>query len=528
MNRRHFLGHAPLLMLVLLLLFGLSAPPARAQTPQRYFSQTGHYVKGAFRSFWERNGGVAIFGYPVTEEYIRRADGKIVQYFERARFELSVRNNQAFVELGRIGAEVSGIQQPTNSLRGAFRTFWQRNGGTAIFGQPLTGEYGEVQSDGREHVVQWFERAKFELWGSQVRLSLLGRLLAPQQLLAAWPPDTAPGAPLNEDGTPFPPGGGQPGRPGAPAVRVAPGNGTPGQTFTVQGEGFQAGEGVSLWLTGPDTQVRSIETRPSADGGGSISGAGVRFATTGFIGGRWAITAQGLSSGRTAVGYFTLTGPVGDPNRLGTILQTSLVPQGRGSVAPLAAVPGSGFVFTAAGYDASEEVGVWLTRPNGGGLESVDERVIERDGRGNVRVIIQPQSGTEGVWLVTAQGKSSRRSVTAPFKVTRDYFAPLGTPRPANRNGQVSPAEGGQRAQFRLTGTGFRANERLEHWVTTPDGAYYLNAPTQADSRGRIGYSPGLVVRFGGRNPTGVYGYHYRGTVSGNRVDLYMTYTGAP
>ena len=131
------------------------------------------------------------------------------------------------------------------------------------------------------------------------------------------------------------------------------------------------------------------------------------------------------------------------------------------------------------------------------------------------------------MWLVTGQGKNTRRSVTARFKLTRDYFAPLGTPRPANRNGAASPGEGGQRTQFRLTGTGFRANETLEYWVTTPEGAYYLNAPTRADSRGRIGYSPGLLVQFGAQNPTGVYGYHYRGTVSNLRVDLYMTFNGA-
>jgi hypothetical protein len=312
------------------------------------------------------------------------------------------------------------------------------------------------------------------------------------------------------------------------AVRVAPANGNVGQVFSVQGEGFDPGEGVSLWLTGPDTRVRPVEPRPSADNAGSITSAGIRFSAADFARGRWALSAQGLNSGRLAVGYFTITGPVGDPNKLGIILQTTLVPEGRGSVAPLAAVPGSGFVFTASGFNANEEVGVWLTPPGGGGLESVNERAIERDGRGSIRVVIQPQSGVEGIWQVTSQGKSSRRAVTAKFKLTRDYFAPLGTPRPANRNGAVNPAEGGQRTQFRLTGTGFRANERLEHWVTTPDGAYYLNASAQADSRGRIGFSPGLIIQFGSQNPAGVYGYHYRGTVSGNRVDLYMTFTGTP
>ena len=87
--------------------YSSSLPAASAQTSVRYFSQTGHYLRGAFRAFWERSGGVAIFGYPITEEYYRRSDGRIVQYFERARFELTVRGNQAIVELGLLGREVT-------------------------------------------------------------------------------------------------------------------------------------------------------------------------------------------------------------------------------------------------------------------------------------------------------------------------------------------------------------------------------------------------------------------------------------
>ncbi|MBC8159802.1 MAG: hypothetical protein H7Z42_01170, partial [Roseiflexaceae bacterium] len=312
------------------------------------------------------------------------------------------------------------------------------------------------------------------------------------------------------------------------AVRAAPSSGGPGTVFSVQGEGFAPNEGVSLWLTAPDSQVRPIEPRPAADAAGSISGASIRFSSAGFANGRWAVTAQGLSSGRTSVGFFTVTGPTGDPSRLGIIIHPALVPEGRGSVAPLAAPGGSAFAFGAGGFDPAEEVGAWLTPPGGASLQPVNEAAIVRDGKGSIRVVAQPQNAAEGIWLITAQGKTTRRAATARFKITRDYFAPLNTPRPGNLNGRAEPAEGGRRTQFRLTGSGFRANERLEHWVTTPDGAYYLNAQLQADSRGRVGFSPGLVVQFTAQNSLGVYGYHYRGVASGQRVSLYMTYTGAP
>jgi len=54
-----------------------------------YLEPTGHNVCGRFREFWHQHGGLAIFGYPITEEFEMELDGpsRTVQYFERARFE---------------------------------------------------------------------------------------------------------------------------------------------------------------------------------------------------------------------------------------------------------------------------------------------------------------------------------------------------------------------------------------------------------------------------------------------------------
>ena len=65
------------------------------------FPATGQAVRGAFRAFWQANGGLPIFGYPLTGEY--RSDGLTVQYFERARFEL---HDGGSVQLGLVGAEL--------------------------------------------------------------------------------------------------------------------------------------------------------------------------------------------------------------------------------------------------------------------------------------------------------------------------------------------------------------------------------------------------------------------------------------
>ncbi|HEX5501735.1 MAG TPA: L,D-transpeptidase [Thermomicrobiales bacterium] len=57
----------------------------------RFFPETGHTLSYAFLLFWEHEGGLAQFGYPISEELqeISPLDGQVstTQYFERARFE---------------------------------------------------------------------------------------------------------------------------------------------------------------------------------------------------------------------------------------------------------------------------------------------------------------------------------------------------------------------------------------------------------------------------------------------------------
>jgi hypothetical protein len=501
--------------------------------------------------------------------------------------------------------------------------------------------------------VQYFERARFELrlQPSRVELGQIARPLVPVQLLDAWPPEVAPPGPLNEDGTPRPPAGYRPGTPratlrlifesqdredtyriegegfrpgervrfflndpngavtaiegqpladvngsisyagvridaddigdgrwyvtaqgqtsgrtglalvqrgGAPPpapggdggnsgvfVGTSPTSGVIGQAVLIQGGGFKPGEKITMWLTAPDQSVRAIDAQPDADGGGSITSSQIRitFDNT-FRVGIWFITAQGRESGRQAIGQFRIdpgsccpapsgggaspvpAGPRGNPAALGQLIQDGLRPRGDGSIVPLAAPPEIAFTFYARGFAAGERVGVWLTRPDGG-TDEIDPDVVRIDG-GSLNVTFKVTKQQEGNWTITAQGVSTGRAVTAPFSVRRDFIAPPGTPRPANRNGVVTPAEGSQRTQFRLSATGFRANEVLEFWITAPDGIYYLAPSVTADSRGRIGYAPALVVQLGQLNPAGVYGYHYRGTRSGVRADMYFTFNGAP
>ncbi len=91
----------------------LDEPPFRPATPMpgcRYYPETQHNLCGGFRAYWERFGGLPLFGFPISEEF-REVDPdtgleRTVQYFERQRFEWhpGVWSERFDVLLGRLGA----------------------------------------------------------------------------------------------------------------------------------------------------------------------------------------------------------------------------------------------------------------------------------------------------------------------------------------------------------------------------------------------------------------------------------------
>lgn len=145
-----------------------------------YFEPTGRFVAQPFLDYWRQNGGLAIFGYPISERVLEtdKATGQTYTalYFERARFELHMDlGNQ--VVLGRLGAllhepepaaqPIEGAQffpETGHNLSGKFLDYWNSNGGLALFGYPISEERMEVNPiDGKEYLVQYFERNRFEL-----------------------------------------------------------------------------------------------------------------------------------------------------------------------------------------------------------------------------------------------------------------------------------------------------------------------------------------------------------------------------
>lgn len=91
-------------------------PPAQNPPPDgcTYYPETGHSLCWPFREYWENNGGLGLYGYPLTEAYWEWDDatqqGHLVQYFERNRFEHHPENagTPYEVQLGLLGQQLYG------------------------------------------------------------------------------------------------------------------------------------------------------------------------------------------------------------------------------------------------------------------------------------------------------------------------------------------------------------------------------------------------------------------------------------
>ncbi len=308
-----------LVLLAVMLLTVLPVASTQAQS-KVYFSQTGHFLGGAFRSFWERNGGVELFGYPVSEEFYQKRDGRVAQYFERARFELDVVGNTAYVNLGLVGREylaatgqgfpaVAAVRAPGlryfpetgHTLRGEFRNFWERRGGLLTFGYPLSEEFVQRLDDGRNYLVQYFERGRFELVGTRVNLGTLGSYQVPCQLrpaLASTAPPTNPVAEGDSKNCVQSP------TPADTFARAYPNPVAPGTTQGFEARGYRAGELVTLWFSLPNGTVRALPYKATANSDGGVL-IGFRTLEQDPLG-NWSIVGQGLKSNVVRVATFRL------------------------------------------------------------------------------------------------------------------------------------------------------------------------------------------------------------------------------
>ncbi len=235
-------------LLIILALLPTTSPTRHVQAAdERCFAETEYCISGRIRAFWEQNGGLEVFGLPITPQQEQVVEGQPlqVQWFERHRLELHPQQAPPYdVLMGRLGVlrlEQQGrdwhdfpkdegpregcrfFAETQQNVCGDILAAWQANGlefdgesgistaeSLALYGFPLSGEIEEqVLVDGRyqQYTVQWFERTRFELHPQQeppfhVQRGLLGvETWQPDQAIAQ-PAPTPETHPLSADSTP--------------------------------------------------------------------------------------------------------------------------------------------------------------------------------------------------------------------------------------------------------------------------------------------------------------------------------------
>ena len=169
-------------------------PPSQ---PTRYFPTSKLWLASPFLRVWNTYDGATTLGAPIGPEQV--VDGYHVQWFERGRLGLAPgTTTPEQVEFGNLGREALGarrfdpvpdphdpaqlwVADTGQVISGAFLNYWQRHGGTQVFGNPISPLLQEAMPGVGTVTVQYFEHARMELRGDeQVTLTELGRQLMPQ------------------------------------------------------------------------------------------------------------------------------------------------------------------------------------------------------------------------------------------------------------------------------------------------------------------------------------------------------------
>lgn len=349
MNTIHrWLGVCITLMMVLTLASRPITTRAAEALDTQCFDVPGitNCLAGTFLDYWRTNGGLPVFGYPITAaaDEVNRDTGQtyLTQWLERNRFEVHPENAGTAYEvlLGLLGKDRLAQQgrdwqaegREPAAIQGClwfqdtghnvcdqaagvgFKTYWQHHGlkiagldsyarSLQLFGMPLTAPKMETNSSGDTVMTQWFERARFEWHPNnpdefKVLLGLLGTEVRAGGSPAPQPQPTP---------QPTPPPASNPCAdvPQPVSARVRPSNCEKlGTIFRLDFYGFNPNEEVGYWITSPEgVIVGTVETVNIGPSGGVDN---LTFDTDGLWPGLWQITFQGVDSGHTAVVYLKL------------------------------------------------------------------------------------------------------------------------------------------------------------------------------------------------------------------------------
>ena len=295
------------------------------QPDVQFFSATGHTLRGRMASYWQENGGLSVFGYPISEMFDEATpDGTFtVQYFERNRLELHPEKSAPYdVLLGRLsdsllqrqgrnwftfpkGQETPGCQffaETGHTVCEPFLSYWKKNGlkdpalspdgrSLALFGLPLSEPQTEINSSGESVQTQWFERARFEFHPDkdpqfQVLLGLLGNESAKPSSGGTAPSGETPASRCD-------------GLPPATGATIQPsGCILTGTIVSITASGFESGEQISFYLSSSDGKAMSLDP-VHADASGQVSLVGGLPLPQGY----WALVLHGDKTQHESVVY---------------------------------------------------------------------------------------------------------------------------------------------------------------------------------------------------------------------------------
>jgi hypothetical protein len=171
-------------MLLLLVGCAVATPTPEAELG----SSNGLPIAPEFQAFYEENGGLRVFGFPIAEGYLDGDTDRLIQYFQRLRLEYDRAQDLVLVSplgqwawprvVARPGIADAELlaESPGGDLevRGEFLTFYETYDGKRLLGPPITDqiEGGDTRSQYfRNGRLDWIPEARRDY---RVQLAQLG------------------------------------------------------------------------------------------------------------------------------------------------------------------------------------------------------------------------------------------------------------------------------------------------------------------------------------------------------------------
>ncbi|HEX8231116.1 MAG TPA: hypothetical protein VF826_17650 [Chloroflexia bacterium] len=382
---------------------------------------------------------------------------------------------------GKAGAQETTRTFPETgkTVKGRFLQYWNTQGGLAQQGYPISEEMQEKSdTDGKTYMVQYFQRAVFELHAenaapNDVLLSLLGAFEYGRKY-----PSGAPGQQPNND-------------PGS-MLFSATGKRVGGRFLQYwQQNGGLAQQGYPLSdefvekspLDGKEYRVQYFERAVFEHHPENQPPNDVLLSLLGTF--RYGAKYQSPAPAAPTQTPVPAPGPTqaAGPDCTG-------IPAGQNvTVKPPCAEAGSTFYFAGSGFVPGEPVGAYVTLPNGRvyGTDFTDPAGAK--GEMDAFFINTLRGDTPGVWTVTMEGLRSGRKSLGYFKVTPPAEIDC-SGLPANVDGSVTPQCGAAGSTFTFEAWGFaQGGEIVSRFYTSPTGAVYTEPErslTGSSSEGRI------------------------------------------